>query len=123
MKRIQNPSGENEISQNFITIKTDGKFVKIGHDDILFIKGLKEYVKIVCTNGYFVTLESMRNLEALLPISKFIRLHKSYIAGIQKINALNGNMLEIESYEIPVSREKKEEITRIVFGNTFFHLK
>jgi len=65
-------------------------------------------------------LESLRNLEVILPEAKFQRIHKSYIASLEKITALNGNMVEIENYEIPVSREKKEEITKIVFGN--YHL-
>jgi DNA-binding LytR/AlgR family response regulator len=114
---------EMEVEKNFISVKSEGKFVKIDFDDILFIEGLKEYVKIVCKKGYFITLESLRNLEAKLPESRFIRVHKSYIASIQKIKALSGNMLEIENYEVPVSREKKEEITRIVFGGLFFGSK
>jgi len=118
---VENPvATESGVSTGFITVKADGKFVKINHSDILFIEGLKEYVKIVCKNGYFVTLESLRNLEVILPEAKFQRIHKSYIASLEKITALNGNMVEIENYEIPVSREKKEEITKIVFGN--YHL-
>jgi len=118
---VENPvATESGVSTGFITVKADGKFVKINHSDILFIEGLKEYVKIVCKNGYFITLESLRNLEVILPEAKFQRVHKSYIASLEKITALNGNMVEIENYEIPVSREKKEEITKIVFGN--YHL-
>jgi len=118
---VENPvATESGVSTGFITVKADGKFVKINHSDILFIEGLKEYVKIVCKNGYFITLESLRNLEVILPDAKFQRVHKSYIASLEKITALNGNMVEIENYEIPVSREKKEEITKIVFGN--YHL-
>lgn len=118
---VENPvATESGVSTGFITVKADGKFVKINHSDILFIEGLKEYVKIVCKNGYFITLESLRNLEVILPEAKFQRIHKSYIASLEKITALNGNMVEIENYEIPVSREKKEEITKIVFGN--YHL-
>ncbi len=101
----------------FITVKTDGKYVKINHDDILFVEGLREYVKIVCKSGYHVTLEALRNLEAILPASKFQRVHKSYIVSLDKIIALSGNMLEIDKYEIPIARNKKEEITKIVFGN------
>lgn len=114
---IKSTFAEENPSNDFFTIKADGKYVKILYDDILFIEGLKEYVKVVCKNGFFVTLESLRKLEAILPEAKFMRVHKSYIAAIQKINALSGNMLEIGNYEIPVNREKKEEIIRFVFGS------
>ncbi len=99
-----------------LVFKADGKVVKVGFDEILFIEGLKEYVKIVCENNYFVTLESLKNLENTLPSEKFLRVHKSFIVSIPKVKALNGNMLEIGKYEIPVSREKKEYVLKIIFG-------
>lgn len=110
----------NDDEKDFITVKSDGKFVRIKHNDILFIEGLKEYVKIVCNQGYFVTLESLKYLENKLPERKFLRVHKSFIASMKKINALNGNILEIEKHEIPISRDKKEEVMKLVFGNQHF---
>lgn len=121
--QIKPEVGEVANIQGFITVKADGKYVRISHDDILFIEGLREYVKIVCKSGYHVTLEALRNLEAVLPASKFHRVHKSYIVSLDKIKALSGNMLELEKYEIPIARNKKEEITKIVFGNNHFLMK
>lgn len=101
--------------KDFFSVKVDGKVQKIKFDEILFIEGLKEYVRIVCQAGKYVTLESLRNLEDILPAGKFLRVHKSYIVAIGKVNALNGNMLEIGPVKIPVSRDKKEEVLKAVF--------
>ena len=119
-KQVQPPTPtlpvENGLSgKDFFSVKVDGKVQKIKYEEILFIEGLKEYVRIVCQAGKYVTLESLRNLEEILPEGKFLRVHKSYIVAIGKVNALNGNMLEIGVHKIPVSREKKDEVVRAVF--------
>lgn len=109
------PDGPAPTGKDFFSVKVDGKVQKIKFDEILFIEGLKEYVRIVCQSGKYVTLESLRNLEEILPAGKFLRVHKSYIVAIGKVNALNGNMLEIGPVKIPVSRDKKEEVLKAVF--------
>lgn len=104
-------------SRDFFTAKVDGKLVKIRFNEILFIEGLKEYVRIVCTDARHVTLESLKNLESLLPESDFIRVHKSYIVAKDKVQQLNGNMLEIGKHKIPISRSKREEVVEWIFFN------
>lgn len=99
-----------------LTVKVDGKLVRIDLADILFIEGLKEYVRIVCPNNQrYVTLESLKNLEDMLPAEGFVRVHKSYIVARPKVRALDGNQLEIASYKIPISRSKREEIVALLF--------
>ncbi|OQX77042.1 MAG: DNA-binding response regulator [Bacteroidetes bacterium 4484_276] len=108
-------AGDAEM-KDYITFKADGRHVKVHYNQILFIEGLKEYVKIVCEDQRYIVLESMKNLEEELPSGLFLRVHKSYIASISKIKSLYGNMLVIDEHEIPVSRDKKEEVLKIVFG-------
>lgn len=104
-----------EQSRDFFSVKVDGKIVKVYFDDILFIEGLKEYVRIVCRDARFVTLESLKNLEDLLPQDNFIRVHKSYIIAKNKVQSLDGNLLEIGKNKIPISRSKRDEIIEWVF--------
>ena len=104
-----------EKEKSFFSVKVDGKVVKIRFEDIQYIEGLKEYVRIVCSNGRFVTLESLKNLEELLPSPHFLRVHKSYIIAKEKVVALEGNMLEINGQKIPVSRSKRDEIIQLIF--------
>ena len=101
---------------NFLSLKVDGKLVKVALDDILYIEGLKEYVRFVCTgNRKYVTLESLRNLEEQLPAQQFSRVHKSYIVAHNKVGALDGNMLEVGTVKIPISRGKRDEIVEEIF--------
>lgn len=100
---------------DFLSFKADGKHIKVQLDQILFIEGLKEYVKIICNSGYHVVLESLRNLEESLPSHRFMRVHKSYIVNIEKVGSIFGNTLEIGEFEIPVSRDKKEIIMKVIF--------
>jgi len=102
-------------SRDFFSIKVDGKVVKVRFADILFIEGLKEYVRFVCRDARHVTLESLKNLEELLPADGFLRVHKSYIVAKDKVQSLNGNMLEIGQFKIPISRSKREEVVQAIF--------
>lgn len=103
-------------NNHFITAKVDGKIVKLYYDDILFVEGLKEYVRFICKSGKYVTLESLKNLEEQLPADRFLRVHKSYIVSKEKVQSVLGNMLEIMSNKIPISRGKREEVIGAIFG-------
>ncbi len=111
----ENPIILPRTSRDFFSIKVDGKIVKVYFDDILFVEGLKEYVRIVCRDKRLVTLESLKNLEDLLPAENFIRVHKSYIVAKNKVQSLDGNLLEISKYQIPISRSKREDIISWIF--------
>lgn len=99
----------------FLSVKADGKIVKVFFDDILFIEGLKEYVKIVCEKEYIVTFERLKNLEAILPTNQFLRVHKSYLINTAKVTAMEGNLLIIGTHFIPISRSKKEMVVKRIF--------
>ena len=105
-----------QSSNDFYTAKADGKIIKLFHDDILYVEGLKEYVRFICKNGKYVVYESLKNLESKLPADQFIRVHKSYIVSLNKVTSLQGNQLEINKLKVPVSRGKREEIQKAIFG-------
>ena len=99
---------------SYIIIKSDGKTIKVFYKDILFIEGMKEYVRIRCKNTSYMVLDRMKNIEQKLPNS-FLRTHKSFIVSIDKVNACQGNLLEIDQYTIPISRDKKERVWYEIF--------
>lgn len=114
--RVAGNSSENHSGPDFLSLKVDGKLVKVFLEDILYIEGLKEYVRFVCSgNRKYVTLESLRNLEEQLPAQRFSRVHKSYIVAKTKVSALDGNMLEIGTVKIPISRGKRDEVVAEIF--------
>lgn len=100
---------------NFLAIKEQGKIIKIYFDDILYVEGLKEYVRFVCKEGRYVTLESLKNLESILPNDRFIRVHKSFIVATQQVQSVEGNQLFIAEQVIPISRGKREEVVQLIF--------
>lgn len=106
---------ENTEKQHLV-FKADGKMYKIPFEEILFIEGLKEYVKVMCTNAHYITYERIKNLEDALPATRFVRVHKSYIVAKDKVKSIETNLLEIGKHFIPVSRDKKEDIMREIFG-------
>lgn len=103
-------------SKAFLAAKVDGKIVKIFLEDILYVEGLKEYVRFVCKNGKYVTLESLKNLADQLPSEDFMRVHKSYIVAKDKVRSVVGNLLEIGAEKIPISRGKREEVVEAIFN-------
>lgn len=115
---LLNPPFEKDTEREkaFFTIKVDGRLQKIVLTDILFIEGLKEYVRIHCSKKRYVTLESLKNLELSLPEEQFLRVHKSFIIAKDKVEALEGNLLEIQQHKIPISRGKREEVRKAIFG-------
>ncbi len=102
-------------SPHFLSVKANSKIVKVLVDDILFIEGLKEYVKIVCATENIVTFERLKNLKAILPANQFLRVHKSYIINTTKVTSIEGNLLRIGTHFIPISRGKKEMVVKRIF--------
>lgn len=110
-------ASEVQFQERFLIIRTGSRLMRLPIADILFIEGLGEYVKVVCTTAKYITLERMKNMEELLPIDSFMRVHKSYIAALPQIRAIEGYTLELASGDkIPVSRDRKEEVMRLVFN-------
>lgn len=98
-----------ETANTYFFVKSDYKIVKVVFDEILFIEALQKYVRIHCSVGNIITLMSMSQLEEALPKEKFVRIHRSYIVNLDKINSIEGNMINIGTHQLTVSRGQKEE--------------
>jgi DNA-binding LytR/AlgR family response regulator len=108
---------EGEEKADFIFVKADKKLIKINYADILYIEGLKDYVIIKMPTSRVITLQTMKSLEAKLPSNIFKRIHRSYIVNLKKINAVIGNMVEIEKKHLPIGKNYREELLNIVNKN------
>jgi DNA-binding LytR/AlgR family response regulator len=102
--------------KDFIAIKADHKMIKVFYDDILFVEGFQEYIKIITTQQRYITFERMKNMELLLPADKFMRVHRSYIISKSKVKSMSGNLVEIGEHQIPVSRDLKEQVLKMLFN-------
>ena len=97
-------------SEDYIFVKADSKLEKIQFADILFAEALENYVAIYTREKKIITHLTLKMLQEKLPASSFIQPHKSYIAAIDKINSIEGNILHIANYQVPISKYQKEEI-------------
>jgi len=109
---------EDGDDNDFFFVKADKKLVKVKYSDILYIEGLKDYVIIRMEEGRVITLQTMKSLEAKLPQNLFKRVHRSYIVGIDKIKAIEGNMVELiekgKAKHIPIGKNYREELLNII---------
>jgi DNA-binding LytR/AlgR family response regulator len=105
-------------STDYFFIRCGSKYEKIYFNQILYVEGMQNYITIYTEKGKFVTLLYLKNLEENLDSRSFIRVHKSYIVSIDKIEAIEGNEIFIQSQRIPMSRNYRDEvIQRVVAGN------
>jgi DNA-binding LytR/AlgR family response regulator len=113
--------GEIKQVPDYFFVKADKKMIKVNHDDILYIEGLKDYVIIRLSNSRVVTLQTMKSLEDKLPPNKFKRIHRSYIVNMDKIDSVNGNMIEVkeknELKQLPVGKNYKDELLDMINGH------
>ncbi|WP_297087347.1 LytTR family DNA-binding domain-containing protein [uncultured Draconibacterium sp.] len=93
-----------DMGQKTILVKTDYKTILIKLNNILYIEGLKDYIKIYTSENSkpVITLNSLKRLQQNLPAERFSRVHKSYIVGLEHINAINKTQVMIKDKFIPI---------------------
>lgn len=97
-----------EPEADYFFVKCGSKYEKILLNEILYIQGMQNYVTIHTLRGKYMTLLYLKNLEQSLDRNAFIRVHKSYIVSIGKIEGIEGNEIFIGSNRIPMSRNYRE---------------
>jgi two-component system, LytTR family, response regulator len=97
-----------EESNNFMFVRAEYENIKINYADILFVEGLKDYVKIYTTDGkYVLTLMSLIKLENTLSLKGFARIHRSYIINLTHIKSIQKNKVLIIDRRLPISESYK----------------
>lgn len=121
LERKDEPTANEEPEEDFIFVKADKKLVKVNFDDIIYIEGLKDYVIIRMNDQRIITLQTMKSLEKKLPSHLFQRIHRSYIIGLNKIEAIVGNMVEVtekgKEKHLPIGKNYREALLDIVNQN------
>lgn len=98
--------------QEFLTIRADYKLHKIAYENILYIEGLDDYVKINLTDGKKITARiSMKAMIDKLPEHLFLRVHRSYIIPINKIDSIQNKVLYLDQLEIPIGETYKSMVS------------
>lgn len=105
-----------EPAPESIFVKSDYKLVQIRFDEILYIEGLRDYLKIysVKSRTPILTLMSMKNMAATLPAEKFVRVHKSYIVNKEKIESIDRGRIIIGETSIPIGDNYKGDFQKSI---------
>lgn len=106
------------IQEDFLFIKSDKQMRKVFLKDILFVEALENYVSIYTTSGKILTHSTLKRIGESLPEGNFLQTHKSYIVNIDLIDLLEGNMLRIGTFQVPIARNYREEVFKRVLRNT-----
>jgi DNA-binding LytR/AlgR family response regulator len=96
--------------ESFIYVKENKKVIKVYLTEIRYIEGLSEYVQIYTEKRKIITKTSMALMEEKLPAGNFLRIHKSYIVPVNKIEAFTANTIEIHGKELPIGRNFKNAV-------------
>jgi two-component system LytT family response regulator len=110
------PIQQNDFLSDFIFIKSEHKIQKVYLRDILFIEGLKDYISIFTTGERIITLQNMKKMEDALPEKHFIRVHKSYIVSLNKIDSIERSRICIGDKIIPVGDTYRDQFFKIIDG-------
>ncbi len=106
MKPTTNPSTTQE---DILLIRVDRKMVRLQPDDIYYIESLKDYVKIHTAKKTFITKESLSSMEEKLKALGFIRIHRSFLVALDRVEAFNNEFVEIIGQQLPYGRTYKEQ--------------
>lgn len=99
-------------SDRFLYVRADRKMVKIMVDDIRYIESLKDYVRIFVKDHQIITKQTITALEEMLPENEFVRVHRSFIVALKKVDSYNHHSLFVNKSELPVGPLYKQEILK-----------
>lgn len=108
-----------EVKSDFLFIKSEYKIRRINFDDIQYIEGLKDYVKVYLKNekNPVLTKSTLKALESKLPDSKFMRVHRSYIVNLGSISIIERNRIVFGEHRIPVTDQYNDKFQEFLDMN------
>lgn len=120
MEKKETAPGETD---DYFFVKTDNRIERVNFEDILFVEAMANYVIIQTTQKKLITYSSLKNMESFLPEKDFIKVQKSFIVPIRKIDFIEGNDIHIGDKLIPISRNLKDEVFEVILKNKILRKK
>ena len=111
---IQATQEKNNLTEDHIFVKSNSKFFKVNFSEIIYIEGMRDYLKIHTRENTLVTHQTMNEMEKILPGKLFTRVHRSYIIAVARIKSIYGNSIEIENKTIPVGVNYKNKVMYLI---------
>ncbi|MCX6265941.1 MAG: LytTR family DNA-binding domain-containing protein [Bacteroidetes bacterium] len=98
--------------KEYMFVKTEYRMERISFSDILYIEGKGAYLRIVTRKSGIMTLQSFQNMESMLPPDNFLRIHKSFMVALNKIESIERNRIKIGDQDIPVGLSYRERFMK-----------
>lgn len=116
-ERLLAQNAGSAAEKDHLFVKSDGRMVKVMYDDLLYIESVQNYVLLHTSTKKIITYSTLKNLELLLPDSRFVKVQKSFVVAIGRITAMRGADLFIGDTAISISRKLKEEIKKKILDS------
>jgi len=100
--------------EQHIYFRSDRKMVKVLFSDIIYIESLKDYIKVVGISGSLITKQSISSIEETLPKDMFLRIHRSFIIALNKIESYSNELVWLGKTELPISRMYRHEVEKVL---------
>jgi len=108
--QVRKAEQEAESGSDHIFIKADGKLVRLENEDILYIESMGDYVKFVTAERKYITHNTIKNLETKVDGQRFMKVHRSFIVNMARIDDIQENSLYIRGTNIPISKAHKGKV-------------
>jgi DNA-binding LytR/AlgR family response regulator len=107
----ENTSEPKDAARSKHIFVQDGKNIyKLSYDELLYLEGYGEYVKVICTSKTYLIRDSLTEFEQRLPEINFLRIHKSYIVNLEKITGFSSIHVLLKGTELPIGRIFREKV-------------
>jgi len=107
-------TASNAIPSSYIFIKSEKRIEKIELADILYAESVGNYVSVYTDNKRILAYLTMKSLESQLPLNEFLKVHQSFLVNCSKIDAIEGNEIKMGARSIPISRNYREPVMKII---------
>ena len=108
--QVKKEEEDSSTEKDHIFIKADGKLIRLRNEDILYIESMGDYVKFVTAEKKYITHNTIKNLETKVDPLKFMKVHRSYIVNLARIDDIQENTLYIKGTMIPISKTHKSKV-------------
>jgi DNA-binding LytR/AlgR family response regulator len=109
-----------KTSDDYFYVKCDNKIERVNYTDLLYVEAMANYVTLYTTNKKLVVYLTIKGIQEKLPVDKFLQVHKSYIVNLDKINNIEGSMLDMGPAKISIGQSFYDDALKRILGGKFF---
>ncbi len=106
--------GQPPIDQIFV--KSNNKYVRVKLNEILYVEAMRDFVIVYTDKAKLITLMNLKEFTAQLPDDKFMRIHRSYVIPVNRVEAIEGNVVKILNHEIPIGESYRSKVMSQLLG-------